>query len=106
MFWNPHGRLRVFGEARKRLRQRFPVQDAEALRGAGEGYIEFGRAARAAGEDALRIHDQDGVKLQALRLCRYHGTRDTRRPDHDAGAFTAGFVPDEFFDGRGQFVFG
>ena len=87
----------VFGEAGKRLRHRFPVQDAKALGGAGEGYVKFGRPARAVGEDALRIHDQDGIELQALGLCRYHRARHTRWPDHDAGAVTAGFVPDDHF---------
>jgi hypothetical protein len=78
------------------------VQDAEALGGAGEGDVEFGRAAWAVGEDPHRFHDPDGVELQALRLRRRHRARHTRWSDHDAGANACGFVPDEFLDGSGQ----
>ena len=42
-----------FGESGQGLRQWALVQDAEALGGAGEGDVEFGRAAWAVGEDPL-----------------------------------------------------
>ena len=88
------------------LRQWALVQHAEALGGAGEGDVELGRAAWAVGEDPFRLHHQDGVELQALRLRRQHRAWHTRWPDHDAGAFATDFVPDEFLDGSGQFVLG
>jgi hypothetical protein len=92
-------------QSAQRLRQRALVQDAEALGGAGEGDVEFGRAAWAVGEDPCRVHDQDGVELQPLRLRRHHRARHSRRPDHHAGALAAGFVAHELLDG-GQFVLG
>lgn len=82
-----------FGEFGQGLRQWAPVQDAEALGGAGEGDVELGRAAWAVGEDPFWFHDQDGVELRGLRLRRLHRARHTRWPDHDAGAFAVGFVP-------------
>lgn len=95
-----------FDESGQGLRQWALVQDAEALGGAGEGDVQFGRAPWAVDEDLFRFHDQDGVELQALRLRRHHRARHSRWPDHDAGAVAAGFVPHELVDGSGQFVLG
>src|SRR6202022_3789825 len=93
-----------FGESGQGLRQWALVQDAKALGGAGECDVELGRAAWAVGEDPIRLHHQDGVELQALRLRRQHRARNTRRPNHDAGALAVGLVSYEFFDRRSQFV--
>ena len=74
------------------------MQDAEALGGAGQRDIKLGRATWAVGQNPLRLDHQDRVELQALGLRRRHRARHVRRPDHDAGAFTARFVADEFLD--------
>ena len=78
----PRRLIRHLVESGQRSRQRALVQDAEPLRRTGEGDIEFGGAALALREDALRLHNQDRVELQALRFRRRDRARNSRRTDH------------------------
>ncbi len=77
------------------------MQDPEALGGAGEGDVEFGRTTRTVGEDPLRLHHQHGVELQPLGVRRCHRAGHTRWPNYPGGAFAVGLVAHEFLDGSG-----
>lgn len=80
------------------------MQDAEALGGSGQGYIQVGRAPRALREDPFRFHDQNGVEFQAFCLRRRHRARYTGWTDDNTGSLTAGFFVYEFLYGRIQFA--
>jgi len=89
-----------FGESGQGPRQWALVQDAEALGGAGEGYVEFGRAPWPVGEirigsttrTASNSRPSSPTPPPRPALCS-SPARPSSWPDHDAGAFAAGFVP-------------